>query len=101
MRAIILLSTFIILSYNSGAQEGYQPAPENFERREWFQDAKFGLFVHWGVYSIMAGGGDQGIAEWIMDRKKSLSNNMKNFQHFFIHHSLIRQNGLQWSKRLV
>ena len=51
------------------AQEGYVPTKENLENREWFQDAKFGLFVHWGVYSIMAGGGDQGIAEWIMERK--------------------------------
>jgi alpha-L-fucosidase len=51
------------------AQEAYVPARENLENREWFQDAKFGLFVHWGVYSIMAGGGDQGIAEWIMERK--------------------------------
>lgn len=53
MRAIILLSTFIILFYSSGAQEGYQPAHENLQRREWFQDAKFGLFVHWGVYSVI------------------------------------------------
>ncbi len=52
------------------AQEGYQPGPENLQNREWFQDAKFGLFIHWGVYSIMAGGGDQGIAEWIMNQKK-------------------------------
>jgi len=51
------------------AQEGYVPTQENLDNREWFQDAKFGLFVHWGVYSIMAGGGDQGIAEWIMERK--------------------------------
>ena len=51
------------------AQEGYTPAQENLENRLWFQDAKYGLFVHWGVYSIMGGGGDQGIAEWIMERK--------------------------------
>jgi alpha-L-fucosidase len=51
------------------AQEGYVPTAENLENREWFQDAKYGLFVHWGVYSIMGGGGDQGIAEWIMERK--------------------------------
>ena len=42
------------------AQTGYQPTEENLKNREWFQDAKYGLFVHWGVYSIMGGGGDQG-----------------------------------------
>jgi alpha-L-fucosidase len=65
---------FVIVSIflsSSGlyAQEGYVPTQENLENREWFQDAKYGLFVHWGVYSIMGGGGDQGIAEWIMERK--------------------------------
>ena len=60
---------FILLSYGLRAQEGYVPSQENLDNREWFQDNKYGLFVHWGVYSIMAGGGDQGIAEWIMERK--------------------------------
>ena len=28
------------------------------------------MFIHWGVYSVMGGGGDQGIAEWIMNQKR-------------------------------
>ena len=42
------------------AQEDYQPSESNLQAREWFQDARFGLFVHWGVYSVMGGGGDLG-----------------------------------------
>jgi len=34
------------------------------EAVEWFQDAKFGLFVHWGVYSVLGNG------EWVMHRTK-------------------------------
>ncbi len=56
---ILLISYF---SIQIQAQEGYVPTQENLDNREWFQDAKYGLFVHWGVYSIMGGGGDQGIA---------------------------------------
>ena len=52
------------------AQSGYTPTEENLKNREWFQNAKYGLFVHWGIYSVMAGGGDRGIAEWIMNSKK-------------------------------
>ena len=52
------------------AQEGYEPTKENLDNRQWFQDAKFGMFVHWGVYSVLGGGGDAGIAEWIMQNKK-------------------------------
>ena len=29
------------------------PTPDNLEARTWFQDAKFGLFIHWGVYSVL------------------------------------------------
>ena len=39
-------------------------------RMEWWRDAKFGMFIHWGVYSVPAGtyNGEQvpGIGEWIM-----------------------------------
>jgi alpha-L-fucosidase len=42
----------------------YTPAPENLQNREWFQDAKFGLFIHWGVYSVM------GVEEWVMETQQ-------------------------------
>ena len=42
----------------------YQPTPENLKARTWFQDARFGLFVHWGVYSTLAAGG------WVMNVRK-------------------------------
>ena len=28
----------------------YAPAPENLQARTAFQDAKFGIFLHWGLY---------------------------------------------------
>ena len=44
------------------------------KRLEWFHEAKFGLFIHWGLYSIPAGywKGERspGIGEWIMNRMK-------------------------------
>ena len=27
------------------------------ERMKWYQDARFGMFIHWGLYSIPARGG--------------------------------------------
>jgi alpha-L-fucosidase len=46
------------------AQEGYDPSPENLKARAWFQEARFGLFVHWGVYSVLGRG------EWVMNNEK-------------------------------
>jgi len=65
------------------SQEGYTPAPENLAHREWFRDAKFGLFIHWGVYSVMGGGGDPGIAEWIMQNKEIPIKDYEKLPSFF------------------
>jgi alpha-L-fucosidase len=44
------------------------------ERMAWWRDARFGMFIHWGVYSLPAGTWDGrqigGIGEWIMNRGK-------------------------------
>ena len=42
------------------AQENYKPSPENLEARSEFSDSKFGIFLHWGIYSMYAQG------EWYM-----------------------------------
>ncbi len=34
-------------------QVGYIPSKENLENREWFRDAHFGMFIHWGVSSVL------------------------------------------------
>ena len=31
---------------------------------QWFSDAKLGIFVHWGLYSVPAYAGKEGYAEW-------------------------------------
>ena len=46
--------------------------PARTERLKWFHEAKYGLFIHWGLYAIPAGEwkGQRipGIGEWIMNR---------------------------------
>ncbi|KKK92756.1 hypothetical protein LCGC14_2699740, partial [marine sediment metagenome] len=42
------------------------------KRMAWWREAKFGMFIHWGLYAIPAGEWKgrkvSGIGEWIMDR---------------------------------
>jgi alpha-L-fucosidase len=42
------------------------------QRMAWWRDARFGMFIHWGLYSIPAGTWDgkevPSIGEWIMNR---------------------------------
>jgi alpha-L-fucosidase len=48
-------------------------SPEQQEARlKWFREARFGLFIHWGVYAVPAGfwQGKPVGAEWIMHQGK-------------------------------
>ena len=50
------------------------PDAERERRLQWWRDARFGMFIHWGLYALPAGqwnGKDvPGIGEWIMNRAK-------------------------------
>ncbi len=51
-----------------------ESAQERDARMSWWREARFGMFVHWGLYSGLAGTwkdqkvGDQGGMEWIQQR---------------------------------
>lgn len=50
------------------------PPPSQDAKMKWFREAKFGLFIHWGLYAIPAGEWKgqaiPGIGEWIMNRAR-------------------------------
>ena len=83
MKKLLLLFTIICLNIPVFAQEGYKPSQSNLEAREWFANAKYGMFIHWGVYSVMAGGGNYGIAEWIMNQQEIPIAAYENLPNFF------------------
>ncbi len=48
--------------------------PDSLQKMKWWKDAKFGMFIHWGIYAVPAGmyHGEKvkGIGEWIMNTAK-------------------------------
>jgi alpha-L-fucosidase len=62
-KRVLILSAFICWSSTAVAQS-YQPSESNLQARQWFQDAKFGMFIHWGVYTV------PGRGEWVMENEK-------------------------------
>ena len=59
-RSVVLLFVIMISAIMVSKNISYSPTPENLERRKEFADSKFGIFIHWGIYSMMGDG------EWVM-----------------------------------
>lgn len=61
-----LIIPLAISALSSALQAGEVSA----DRLQWFKDARFGMFIHWGVYAVPAGEWQgksvPGIGEWIM-----------------------------------
>ena len=59
-----------------------QPTWESINERgypQWFSDAKLGIFIHWGVYSVPAYASLEGYAEWYF-RGLMTNDDRKDFQ---------------------
>lgn len=74
-RVISKIVTLILLVFISGSifaqpQEQKLESPDKQPIQQWFTDAKFGMFIHWGLYAIPAGYWHgkpiPGPSEWIM-----------------------------------
>lgn len=63
------LTLFVLLSLVN-----FSLFSQSDDRMEWWQEARFGMFIHWGVYAVPAGvhNGQKinRIGEWIMNRGK-------------------------------
>ena len=67
MKKLLICSISLVILFSLNAQ----PKPD---KMDWWKKAKFGMFIHWGLYSVPAGTfkGEKigGPGEWIMNRGK-------------------------------
>ena len=64
---ILVFGVGILVSASARAQVKYAPTWESIDSRPlpaWFDEAKFGIFIHWGAYSVPAWGPKGRYAEW-------------------------------------
>ena len=69
--AIVMLLTLAGFARQAPAQQaGEETREQRDARMQWWREARFGMFIHWGVYAVPAGTykGQRvdGIGEWIM-----------------------------------
>lgn len=81
-----LFLAFVIMHF-SFSQTGYQPTSENIKNRRDFQDRKFGMFIHWGIYSLLGDG------EWVMYNQKIPYEKYSRLANGFYPHSF---NAREW-----
>ena len=66
----ILFAFFFICSSSAQSVYQYTATAENLQAREEFRNDKFGIFIHWGIYAMLATG------EWTM------TNNNLNYKEY-------------------
>ena len=59
----LIVAVLLLFLYGSSIAQEYKPALENIKARQWFNDARFGLFIHWGPFSI------PGAGEWVTEAR--------------------------------
>ena len=59
----VTVLALVLASRLAGQPPTYIPSQENLAARAWYQDAKFGMFIHWGVSSVLMDG------EWVMQNR--------------------------------
>jgi alpha-L-fucosidase len=77
MRKLIaasLMACASLLTTRAQAPAPKAPDPAKEKRLEWFREAKYGMFIHWGLYAIPAGEWNGrrclGLGEWLMNRRR-------------------------------
>jgi alpha-L-fucosidase len=71
-KVLVIFAGFAFLIGQPRAQTSAPRDPAKEKRLEWFREAKYGLFIHWGLYALPAGewNGKRslGLGEWVMFR---------------------------------
>ena len=81
MKKISTLLLICFLALSSFAQN-VEPTWESLQQRgypQWFSDAKLGIFIHWGVYSVPAYASNEGYAEWFYSGLMNKDSNRTDF----------------------
>jgi len=68
------------------AQDVYQ---QRQERTQWFREARFGMFIHWGIYAIPARG------EWVRNKEKL---SVEDYQPYFDSFNPVDYRPREWAK---
>jgi len=99
LACVLLLFTLAAAAPARAQTDKIETKAERDARMAWWREAKFGMFIHWGVYSVPAGFYHDkpvaGIGEWIMNNGKIP---MAEYQLFAKQFNPVKFNAEEWVK---
>lgn len=87
MKKGITISIFLLMTGIFAQSQIYEPTAANKQARAWFTAARFGMFIHWGPFSIPGSG------EWVMNNRNITVQNYTRLKDFF---NPIEFNAAEW-----
>lgn len=66
---ILVIISILFYSFSFSQDKNYEELIDKINERpypQWFKDAKLGVFIHWGLYSVPAYGGAESYSEWYL-----------------------------------
>src|SRR5205085_4451516 len=70
------------VAQRAGSPHRYEPTWDSlkrYEAPEWYRNAKFGIFIHWGVYSVPAFGNEWYPREMYQQGSKAFEHHVKTY----------------------
>ena len=84
-RLLRLVICFIALLVASGRSAAADTKEQRDARMAWWREARFGMFIHWGPYAVLAGEYDgkkiPGLGEWIMYDAQDPRGQVRSLRH--------------------
>ena len=97
---LILLMGFVFTGFSQNLDvKKITSVEESFDKMKWFQQARFGMFIHYGLYSGLEGYWKnkpvKGIGEWIL---KHAEIPVKEYQQLAQNFNPVKLNPEAWVK---
>jgi alpha-L-fucosidase len=74
---VILMACLLIISQGAAAQLPKETEAQKTQRMKWWTDARFGMFIHWGLYALPAR------HEWVKNNERMTNEQYQKYFEMF------------------
>lgn len=93
MKKTIMIIVVLLLSMSTGfpqeKQIGKETPAQKKQRMQWWSDARFGMFIHWGLYALPAR------HEWVKQNERLTT---EQYQKYFEEFNPVNYDPVRWAK---